>query len=181
MIVFTILFSGGMIPSYLVMNKYGIVNTIWSMVLPGAVSAYYLLVFRTFFEGLPEELFDAGKIDGLEDFGIFIHIVIPLSKAVYAAIGLFVAVGIWNNYYSALIYLRDKSLFPLQVVLRDLVIAGSTASQAAGNVASRHNEDTIIVSLKYATIIVSTVPILLVYPFLQKYFVKGMLIGAVKA
>lgn len=180
-IVFTLLFGGGMIPSYLVMKSYGIVNTIWAMLLPGAVNTYNLLVFRTFFEQLPEELFDSGKIDGLDYIGMFIHIVVPLSKAVYAAIGLFVAVDIWNNYYSSLIYLRDSNLYPLQAILRDIVIAGTAASQAAENKASRQNDDMIIISLKYATIIVSTLPILMVYPFLQKYFVKGMLIGAIKA
>ncbi|WP_135554724.1 carbohydrate ABC transporter permease [Paenibacillus cymbidii] len=178
-IVFTILFSGGMIPSYLVAKELGILNSIWAMVLPGAVSAYNLLIFRAFFEGLPEELFDAGQIDGLHDMSLFARIVVPLSKPVYAAIGLFVAVGIWNNFYNALIYLRDANLFPLQSVLRDLVISGSLANEAVSRSATR-GETNVVVSIKYATIIVSTLPILLLYPFLQKYFVKGVLIGSVK-
>ncbi|WP_127583318.1 carbohydrate ABC transporter permease [Paenibacillus koleovorans] len=181
LIIFTILFSGGMIPSYLVAKELGIVNSIWAMVLPGAVNTFHLLIFRTFFEGIPEELEDAGRMDGLNDIGLFTRIVAPLSKPVYASIGLFVAVGIWNNFYSALIYLRDPSLFPLQVILRDLIIAGSNADSIASSANARSGSEVIVVeSLKYATIIVSTLPILLVYPFLQKYFVKGVMLGSVK-
>lgn len=180
-IIFTILFSGGMIPSYLVAKELGIVNSIWAMVLPGAVNTFHLLIFRTFFEGIPEELEDAGRMDGLNDIGLFTRIVAPLSKPVYASIGLFVAVGIWNNFYSALLYLRNPDLLPLQVILRDLIIAGSNADSIASTAAAKSGSETIVVeSLKYATIIVSTLPILLVYPFLQKYFVKGVMIGSVK-
>ncbi len=177
--VFTILFGGGMIPSYLVVKGLGIVNTIWGFILPGIVSTFHLMVFRTSFEGLPQDLFDSGKVDGLQDLGMFFYIAVPLSKATYAAIGLFVAVGIWNNYYNALIYLRDSNLFPLQSVLRDLLISGTLASEASSRSVSR-GEETVVTSLKYATIMVSTLPILCVYPFLQKYFVKGVLIGSVK-
>ena len=178
-IVFTILFSGGMIPSYLIYREIGITNTIWGYILPGVVSAYNLLVFRSFLEELPQELFESGRIDGMNDIGLFFWIAVPLSKAVYAAIGLFVAVGIWNNYYNALLYLQDENLFPLQTVLHDLVIAGALSSEhMAGGTSS--SEDTIVLSLKYATIMVSTIPILCVYPFLQKYFVKGVLLGSVK-
>jgi putative aldouronate transport system permease protein len=180
-IVFTMLFGGGMIPAFLLAKSIGITDTIWGMILPGCVNAWNMLVFRTFFNGLPSELFDAGKIDGLNDIGIFRHVVIPLSKAVYAAIGLFVAVGIWNNYSAALIYLRDANLMPLQAILRDLIISGSLANETTARAVSQHSDDVVVISLKYATIIVSTLPILLVYPFLQKYFVKGTLIGSVKA
>jgi hypothetical protein len=121
-----------------------------------------------------------GKIDGMQDIGMFIYIAVPLSKGIYAAIGLLVAVGIWNNYYNALIYLRDQRLFPLQSILRDLIISGTLASEATSRSVS-HGESTVVISLKYATIMVSTLPILCVYPFLQKYFVKGVLIGAIKA
>lgn len=178
-LVFTILFSGGMIPSYLVIKELGMLNTIWAMVLPGAVSVYNLLIFRSFFEGLPEELFDAGRMDGLNDFSLFTRIVLPLSKPVLAAIGLFVAVGIWNNYYNALIYLRDANLHPLQTILRELVISGALANEMLAQ--SSRGQVTVVTSLKYATILVSTLPILLLYPFLQKHFVKGVLIGSVKS
>jgi ABC-type glycerol-3-phosphate transport system permease component len=180
LLVFTILFSGGMIPSYLVVKGLGILDTMWAMILPGIVSTYHLLIFRTFFEGLPEELFDAGRVDGMSDLGIFFRLVVPLSKAVYAAIGLFVAVGIWNNFYNALVYLKSPERFPLQLILRDLVIAGTLATEAASQSQQQGNDPVVAESLKYATIIVSTLPILLLYPFLQKYFVKGVLIGSVK-
>lgn len=177
--VFTILFGGGMIPSYLVVKGLGLVDTIWGFILPGIVSTFNILVFRTSFEGLPQDLFDSGRVDGLQDLGMFFYIAVPLSKATYAAIGLFVAVGIWNNFYNALLYLRDSNLFPLQSVLRDLLISGTLASEASSHAASR-GEVTVLQSLKYATIMVSTLPILCIYPFLQKYFVKGVLVGSVK-
>lgn len=180
-IAFTMLFGGGMIPAFLVARAIGITDTIWAMVLPGCVNAWNLLIFRTFFGELPSELFDAGKIDGMNDARIFWNIVVPLSKPVYAAIGLFVAVGIWNNYSSSLIYLRDAKLMPLQAILRDLIVSGSLANEAAARSVTQHSDDFVIVSLKYATIIVSTLPILFVYPFLQKYFVKGTLVGSLKA
>ena len=178
LIIFTMFFSGGMIPTFLVVKSYGIMDTVWAMVLPGAVSTWNLLVMRTFFSGFPPELEESGRIDGLTDLGIFFRIVFPLSKAVFATIGLFYAVALWNNFMLPLLYLRDPDMFPLQVVLRNIVLAGQTNSAEAASVGA----DNMIVeeSLKFATIMVSTVPILLVYPFLQKYFVKGVLIGAVK-
>ncbi|WP_168121487.1 carbohydrate ABC transporter permease [Paenibacillus sp. HB172176] len=178
-IVFTILFSGGMIPSFLVVKELGLLNTVWAMVLPGSVSAFNLLVFRTFFEELPEELFDAGRIDGLQDIGLFFRIVVPLSKPVYAAIGLFAAVGLWNNFYSGILYLRNPELFPLTMILRDLIIAGQLDSEMAAQ-SSAGGDLVTTDALKFATIIVSTLPILMLYPFLQKYFVKGVMLGSVK-
>lgn len=178
-IVFSILFSGGMIPTYLVVKSLGLINTMGAMVLPNLVSSFNVLVFRAFFEGLPAELEDSGKIDGVNDFGYFLRIVAPLSKAVFAAIGLFTAVAIWNDFYTPFLYIKDQSLYPLQVFLRDLVIAGQLDMEATA--AQRtNNTDTVIQSLKYATIIVGTLPILILYPFLQKHFVKGVLIGSVK-
>lgn len=177
-IVFTMLFSGGMIPTFLVVRELGIMNTIWAMILPGAVSTWNLIVMRTFFQGLPKELQDSGKIDGLHDIGVFIRIILPLSKPLLATIGLFYAVAIWNNFMMALLYLRDESLYPLQVVLRSIVLAGNLNSAEAQQ---GSGEDIIIEdSLRFATIIVSTLPIIMVYPFIQKYFVKGVLIGSVK-
>ena len=178
-IVFSILFSGGMIPTYLVVKSLGLINTMGAMVLPNLVSSFNVLVFRAFFEGLPAELEDSGKIDGVNDFGYFLRIVAPLSKAVFAAIGLFTAVAIWNDFYTPFLYIKDQNLYPLQVFLRDLVIAGQLDVEATA--AQRTNStETVIQSLKYATIIVGTLPILILYPFLQKHFVKGVLIGSVK-
>ncbi|AWP27718.1 carbohydrate ABC transporter permease [Paenibacillus glucanolyticus] len=178
LIVFTMFFSGGMIPTFLIVKDMGLMDTLWAMVLPGAVSTWNLIIMRTFFRGIPIELEESGRIDGLTDFGIFLRIVLPLSKAVLATIGLFCAVGIWNNFYQALLYLRDSDLYPLQVVLRNIVLSGQVNNSDVTSVGG----DNLIVeeSLKFATIIVSTLPILLVYPFLQKYFVKGVMIGSVK-
>lgn len=177
-IVFTMFFSGGMIPTFLVVKSMGLMDTLWAMILPGAVSTWNLIIMRTFFAGIPKELEESGRVDGLTDFGIFLRIVLPLSKAVLATIGLFYAVSIWNNFYQALLYLRDSDLYPLQVVLRNIVLAGQVNNADVTSVGG----DNLIVeeSLKFATIIVSTLPILLIYPFLQKYFVKGVMIGAVK-
>ncbi|WP_020620836.1 carbohydrate ABC transporter permease [Paenibacillus daejeonensis] len=178
LIIFTMFFQGGMIPTFLAVKSMGIMDSVWAMVLPGAVSTWNLLVMRTFFANFPTELEEAGRMDGLSDFGIFTRIVAPLSQAVFATIGLFYAVAMWNNFMFPLLYLRDPELFPLQVVLRNIVLAGSNAGSESMGVGS----DAMVVeeSLKYATIMVSTIPILLLYPMLQKYFVKGVMIGAVK-
>ncbi|WP_409343062.1 carbohydrate ABC transporter permease [Paenibacillus sp. MBLB4367] len=174
LVVFTMFFGGGMIPTFLVVKSLHLMDTIWAMLLPGAVSSWNLIMMRTFFSGIPKELEESGRMDGLTDIGIFFRIAVPLSQAAFATIGLFYAVGIWNNFMLPLMYLRNPDLFPLQVILRNIVLAGSASDLS--------NADNLVMedSLKFATIMVSTLPILLVYPFLQKYFVKGALIGAVK-
>ncbi|MBD2847114.1 carbohydrate ABC transporter permease [Paenibacillus sp. IB182496] len=178
MVVITLFFSGGMIPTFLVVKSYNLIDTIWAMILPTAVSSWNLIVMRTFFTNMPQEVEESGKIDGLTDIGIFFRLVLPLSKAILATIGLFYGVAIWNNFFSALLYLRDADLLPLQVIIRNMVLQGSGGANGAGNIGG----DNLLIdeSLKYATIIVTTVPILLIYPFLQKYFAKGALIGSVK-
>lgn len=176
-IVFTMLFNGGMIPTYLTVKSFGLLNTIWAMVLPYMIAAYNFFVMRTFFNNLPEELFDCGKIDGLNDWGLFWRIALPLSKPVMATIGLFYAVFIWNNFIGPLLYLTDTELWPLQMILRNIVFqSGFKADELSAG------EDVVAVaeSIQYATILVSTVPILCVYPFIQKHFVKGALLGSVK-
>lgn len=177
LIVFTMFFNGGMIPTFLVVKELGFVNTIWGMVLPGAVGTWNLLIMRTFFIGMPQELEESGKIDGLSEIGIFFRIVLPLSKPVLATIGLYYAVGMWNNFMGPLLYLRDADMQPLQVILRNIVLSGQLTGTDGPVVG-----DIVVVEdgLKFATIMVSTLPILLVYPFIQKYFVKGALIGSVK-
>lgn len=178
LVVFTMLFTGGLIPTYLTVRSYGLLDTIWAMVLPGLVSSWYLIVMRTFFQGIPRELEESGKIDGLSDLGILLRIVLPLSKPVLLTIALFYAVGIWGNFFSALIYLRNPDLFPLQVIVRNIVLIGqvgdTTVSSAVGN------KKIVLESLKYTVILVSTLPILLVYPFIQKHFSQGVLVGSVK-
>ncbi|WP_054958655.1 carbohydrate ABC transporter permease [Paenibacillus dakarensis] len=177
MIVFTMFFNGGMIPTFLVVKELGFINTVWGMVLPGAVATWNLLIMRTFFLGLPQELEESGKIDGLSEIGIFFRIVLPLSKPVLATIGLFYAVSMWNNFMGPLLYLREADLQPLQVILRNIVLSGQFTGTEGPVVG-----DIVVVEdgLKFATIMVSTLPILMVYPFIQKYFVKGALIGSVK-
>lgn len=177
MIVFTMFFNGGMIPTFLVVKELGLINTVWGMVLPGAVGTWNLLIMRTFFMGLPQELEESGKMDGLSEIGIFFRIVLPLSKPVLATIGLYYAVGMWNNFMGPLLYLREADLQPLQVILRNIVLSGQftgTEGPVVGEIVVVED------GLKFAAIMVSTLPILMVYPFIQKYFVKGALIGSVK-
>ncbi|MFC5404390.1 carbohydrate ABC transporter permease [Cohnella soli] len=179
LIVITMFFSGGLIPTFLVVKQIGIMDSIWAMVLPSAVSTWNLLIMRTFFANIPKELEESGKLDGLSDVGIFARIVVPLSGAIFATIGLFYAVGIWNNFLNPLLYLRNPDLFPLQVILRNMLLVGQAG---AGDLTAAKGGDSLIVeeSYKFAVILVSTLPILCLYPFLQRYFVRGVLIGAVK-
>ncbi|CAN7512574.1 carbohydrate ABC transporter permease [Paenibacillus sp. LjRoot153] len=178
MIVFTMLFSGGLIPTYLVVRSYGLLDTIWAMVLPGLVSSWYLIIMRTFFQGIPKELEESGKIDGLSDLGILINVVLPLSKPVIMTITLFYAVQIWGNFFYALIFIRDADLFPLQVTIRNIVLVGQMTDTTV--ISAIGNKQVVLESLKYAVILVGTLPILLVYPFIQKHFVKGAMMGSVK-
>lgn len=179
---FTMFFSGGMIPSYLLMRNLGIYNTLWVMVLPGAISVYNLIVCRTFFETtLPKELLEAANLDGCNDFGFFFRIALPLSSTILAVMALFYASAKWNSYFDGLIYLMDNDKMPLQIVLRNLMLIGKNAATDmvgdAKSIAERRNQAD---QLKYCVIVVSAAPLLVVYPFLQKYFAKGVMIGAVK-
>ncbi|TYP79327.1 carbohydrate ABC transporter permease [Paenibacillus methanolicus] len=178
MIVFTMFFSGGMIPTYLVVRSYGFMNSIWAMVIPNMITSVYLIVMRTFFQGIPREVEESSKIDGASDYRMFFSIILPLSKAVLMTIGLFYAVAIWNNFFTALLYLRDESLYPLQLIVRSIVMVGQVGE--AIDAAGADGEGVVLESLKYAVILVSTLPILVIYPFIQKHFVNGVLIGSVK-
>lgn len=172
--------NGGLIPTYLVVRDFGLLDTFWVMVLPFAVSSYNIIVARTFFKSsLPEGLWEAAQIDGIGTIRYFFSFVIPLSKAIIAVLGLWTAVGIWNSWFNAMIYLRDPNLYPLQLVLRRILIANeSLLGQATGDLAAelRALSD----MMKYAAIVVSTLPIMMLYPFLQKYFNKGVMIGSIK-
>ena len=179
MIVFTMFFSGGMIPAYLVMNQMRLIDTIWAMVLPGAISTYNMIVMRTFFMGIPESLHESACLDGANDWQVLVRIVLPLSMPIMATMLLFYAVGHWNSYMNALLYLNSKSLFPLQSILRNMVVDGQL-SEAQTQVGGGSSFTVIETTMKYATIVVSTLPILLIYPFVQKYFVKGVMIGSIK-
>lgn len=172
--------SGGLIPTYLVVRGVGLLDTFWVMVIPFAVSSYNIIVTRTFFNNsIPEGLWEAAQIDGCSTIRYFFSIVLPLSKAILAVIGLWTAVGIWNSWFNALIYLSNENLQPLQLILRRLLINNQMLqSQATGEIASQLRA--IADMMKYAAIVVSTAPIMMLYPFLQKYFNQGVMIGALK-
>ncbi len=173
MVLFTMVFGGGMIPLFLVVKGLGMYDTYAALILPGAISAYNMIIVRNFFMELPRELEEAASIDGCGDIGIFIKIALPLSLPCLATFGLFYAVGHWNNYFGALLYLEDSTKFPFQLVLRNIVMQ-TAETQTDPN--ALIPEDT----LKMAVIVIGTVPILIVYPFLQKHFAAGVMVGAVK-
>ena len=181
MVIFSMFFSGGMIPGYIVIaNMLKLKDTYWSVLMPGAISAYNMMIVKNFFQGIPQELEDSAAIDGCNDLGILWKIVLPLSLPVLATFGLFYAVGHWNSYFGAMIYMsgaRDK--WPLQVLLREIIILSNAS---AGDMAAMDPDfvQPPEQSVKMAVIVVSTVPIMCVYPFLQKYFVKGVMVGALK-
>jgi len=178
-IIFTLFFSGGLIPSYLLVARtLGWVDTPWALIVPGAVSTFNLLILRTAFEVVPPALEEAARIDGAHDWTILWRVIIPLSLPSLAVILLFYAVNHWNAYFSALIYLRDRTLYPLQLVLREILIANQTGDMTTGTLGG--DVEPIGETIKYATIVVATLPILVLYPFLQRYFVKGVMIGGVK-
>ncbi|TVY05419.1 carbohydrate ABC transporter permease [Paenibacillus cremeus] len=178
MIVFTMFFSGGLIPNYLLVKSLGMFDTMWALILPGAISTYNLIIMRTAFAAIPESLEESARIDGAGDLTILFKIVIPLSQAVIAVMILFYAVAHWNSWFSAMIYLRNRDAYPLQLFLREILINSSTDSMITGS--SGSDKEAISEIIKYCTIIVATLPIIVVYPFLQKYFTKGVMIGAVK-
>lgn len=183
-VLFTMLFNGGLVPTYLVVKNLGMVNTMWAIVIPGALGAWAVLVAMTFFrQNIPEQLVEASKIDGASDFYLFFKIVLPLSFPIIAVMALFHAVALWNQYFNALIYLNDKDLYPLQLVLRQILIlneVSSSTSMVGGGIQTFADQVKIAALVKYGVIIVSSLPLLIVYPFLQRYFVKGVLIGSVK-
>ncbi|WP_217556983.1 carbohydrate ABC transporter permease [Paenibacillus sp. GbtcB18] len=176
-VVFTMFFSGGLIPFYLTVKGVGLANTLWALIIPTAVNTFNLILMKTAFEGIPDALEESAKIDGANDFVILFRIVLPLSLPVLAVMLLYYGVGHWNSWFNALIFLQERSMFPLQLILREILLQGEANANLG---ASEGDVAMLTVTLKYATIIVATVPILLVYPFLQKYFVKGALIGAIK-
>lgn len=178
LITITMFFSGGMIPTYLLVEKLGLVDTRWALIIPGLVNAYNLIIMRTAFAGVPDALEESAKIEGANDFQIMWKIYIPVSKATLAVIVLYYAVSHWNGWFSAVLYLRTRSLYPLQILLREILIEKSLDSMM-GDI-NMEDLDMISDTIKYATVIISSLPIMLLYPFLQKYFVKGVMIGSVK-
>lgn len=180
MIVVTMFFGGGMIPTYIVVNGLHLVNTMWSIVLPPAINVFNMIVMRTSFENIPDSLFEAAYLDGANDMHILLKIVLPLSMPILATITLFYLVEHWNSFFPAIIYLNEKAKYPVQVILRDIVVSGEFSDQQdlIGSASSAF--DVVATNYKYAVIMITVLPILAAYPFLQKYFTKGVMIGAVK-
>lgn len=177
---FTMIFSGGMIPNYLLMKNLKILNTVWCMLLPGAISAYNLIVAKTFIENsIPGDLLEAARIDGCSDVRFFFSIVLPLSKAILAVLLLMYAAAHWNAYFNAFLYLTDKKLYPLQIFLRQILVQSNMSADMLDPEAMAQMQ-TLQQILKYAVIVVSTAPMLCLYPFVQKYFRQGVMIGSIK-
>jgi multiple sugar transport system permease protein/putative aldouronate transport system permease protein len=178
---FTMMFSGGLIPTYLLVNSLGMVNTPFAMLVPGALAVYQMIITRTFIQStIPDELLESVKIDGCSDFRFFTQFIIPLSQAVIAVIALQYAVGHWNTYFSAMIYLSSKNLYPLQIFLRQILVMSQFDTQDLFDQETASAIQGMKDLMKYALIVVSTAPILCIYPFLQKYFVRGIMIGSLK-
>lgn len=179
--LFTMYFNGGMIPTYLLIKNLGMLDTIWSLVLPNAVVVYYMLIARTFFATtIPDELLDSSRIDGASDFRFFVSVVLPLSKAIIAVLALYHAIIHWNAYFNAMLYISSASKQPLQIILRSILMATDYTNEAM--IDSQSLEEAVILkeTVKYSVIIVASIPVLLMYPMVQKYFIKGVMIGAVK-
>ncbi len=177
-IVVTMFFSGGLIPFYLIVRSMGMSDKIWAMILPTAISSYNLIVMRTAFAQLPDSMEESARMDGANDFRILFQIYIPLCMAVVAVMILFYSVAHWNSWFNAMIFMRSRQKYPLQLILREILIASTTQDMTTSAAAS--DQEPIGESIKYATIMVATLPILFVYPFLQRYFIHGVMIGALK-
>jgi len=181
LLVFTMFFSGGMVPTYLLIKSLGMLNTMWALIIPGAISVYNVLIMRTFFQnGIPYEMQEAAAMDGCSNMSTLIRIVLPLSMPIIAVMILFYSVGHWNAYFSALMYLTDREKYPLTLFLREILIQGQM--QEMQGIGDDVHANAVMESeaIKYAVVIVANLPVLMLYPFLQKYFVKGVMIGAIK-
>lgn len=176
----TMFFSGGMIPTYLVVSKLHLINTIWAMVLPGAMGVWNVILTKTYIQSsIPDEIYESASIDGCTDWKYFVNMVIPLSKPIIAVMVLLYAVGKWNDFFSGLLYLNDASLQPLQLILRNILVQNDTTGMAM-NLGEQMNRQELKTLMQYSLIIVSSVPVLILYPFIQKYFVKGIMMGSIK-
>jgi putative aldouronate transport system permease protein len=182
LLLFTMLFSGGLIPTYLVVQDLGMLNTRWAMVIPSAIGVWQVIIARTFFRAtIPDELYEAATIDGANDLRFLWSVVLPLSKPVIAVIALMYAIFQWNSYFDALIYLKDPSLYPLQIVLRNVLILNSGSGSTTTTSLSQQLEQQQLANvLKYALIVISSLPVLVIYPFVARHFTKGVMVGAVK-
>ncbi|MGG1555732.1 carbohydrate ABC transporter permease [Paenibacillus ferrarius] len=173
MVVFTMLFNGGLIPTYIVVKNIGLLNSIWSMILPSAIWTFNILIMKSFFENLPDELFESARMDGAKEMRILTQIVVPLSVPSLMTIGLFYTVGHWNEFFQAIMYMTDRNWFPLQVIVREILVQTQQPLENAENLMPTE-------TLQMASVIMASLPIIVLYPFLQKHFTKGMLLGAIK-
>lgn len=178
--IITMFFGGGLIPTYLVVKSLGMLDTIWALVIPGAVSVWNIILARTFFRGLPKELNEAAKIDGASDFTIFFKIVVPLSKPIVFVLALYAFVGHWNDFFQSLIYLESPDKYPLQLVLRRILILNKVDPNIVSSIQEQAELARLSQMMKYAAIVVSSLPLLVMYPFFQKYFEKGVMVGSLK-
>ncbi|MFD0957952.1 carbohydrate ABC transporter permease [Paenibacillus chungangensis] len=181
MLVFTMMFNGGLIPNYLIVKELGMIDTFWSMIIPTALTAWNVIIMRTYFQTtIPHEILEASQIDGCNDFRFLWRIVLPLSGPILAVIALFYAVGHWNQYFNAMIYLKSPDLYPLQLILRDILIQNEVNIDMIGDAKTAAARQGLRELLKYSLIVVSSLPLIIVYPFVQKFFVKGVMIGSLK-
>ncbi len=178
LIVLTMFFDGGMIPFFLTVKRLGLVNTLWSVILPFSVNTFYLIIMRTAFSAIPDSLEESAKIDGANELVVLVRIILPVSLPVLAVMALYYGVDRWNSWFYSMVFLQQRTLFPLSLVLREILILNSTESMTAG--LSSFDQASVGEAVKYATIIVATLPVLFIYPFLQRYFVKGIMVGALK-
>ena len=177
-IIFTMFFTPGLIPNYILVSSLGLRNTIWAVVLPGAISTYYVLIMRSFFHSIPDELEEAAAIDGMDTYGIFFRITLPLSAPIISTMVLFYGVDMWNQWFNAFIYLNDKKMFPVALYLRGLIMSTTGGREAGAESLSDYAQ--IETTIRSCAIVLTSLPIICIYPFIQKYFVKGMMIGSVK-
>lgn len=176
----TMFFNGGLIPTYLVVRDLGMLNTAWAIILPNAISVWFIILARTYFKGIPNELKEAAKIDGASDFKIFLKIILPLSKPIIFVLALYAFIGQWNAYFDAMIYLEDQELYPLQLVLRSILIQNEVQPGMIGDQMARAELQRISEMIKYSSIVVASLPLIIMYPFFQKYFEKGVMVGSLK-
>lgn len=179
-LVFTMFFGGGLVPTYLLVKDLGMLNTVWAIIIPGAVNVWNIILARTYFQGLPDELVEAAVMDGANEFQIFWKIMIPLAKPIMFVLFLYAFVGQWNSYFDAMIYIKDPDLEPLQLVLRKILIQSEPAKDMIGAQAAMNEMKRIAEMIKYATIVISSLPLIVMYPFFQKYFDKGIMAGSLK-
>lgn len=180
MVTITMFFSGGMIPMFTMIKSLGLYNTVWAILLPGAISSWNLILMKTFFQGIPDSMEEAAMIDGANDWHVFSKIIIPLSKPIIAVMVLYYGVSRWNSWFDAMIYLRDRTMFPLQLFLREMLMQNASASGQTPTMDLMVAQSYYKELLQYCVILIATLPILCIYPFLQKYFVKGVMVGAIK-